>query len=409
MSSAAPSPSVTNFEGKVFQDADFEGARFQSKLTFRNAQFHGKTNFSGVKFEAPSDFTGAQFLGDVDFSGATFSEPLLFNKIRFAAKINFARAHFQHDAHFSESEFAAETDFSQATFHAWGLFNKSRFKAGVSFQSACFRGSAHFEDVDFETDADFRRVRFIPFADFQRARFRGNVLFNNASVECKTLFQEARFAKLADFSDCRFTHPVNFSAAHFTGPANFERVVFLQFVDFKEARLADSFILSPSKGSEGLAPEIRFESVILERPESVRFQNISFEKITLMGTKLRGIWLENPRWPRRGLFKSSQRAVVYDEIQKEKPDPQKLAELYRDIRANLRQAGTTGDLGDLFYSEMEVRRKQRHGPHDRLYFLRRYCSPYTLLWLTCGYGRRPWRALAAAGAAALIYLNAGNG
>jgi len=100
--------------------------------------------------------------------------------------------------------------------------------------------------------------------------------------------------------------------------------------------------------------------------------------------------------------------VVYDEIQKEKPDPQKLAELYRDIRANLRQAKTTGDLGDLFYSEMEVRRKQRRGPHDRLYYLRRYCSPYALLWLTCGYGRRPWRALAAAGAAALIYLGAGH-
>ena len=127
-----------------------------------------------------------------------------------------------------------------------------------------------------------------------------------------------------------------------------------------------------------------------------------------MGTKLGGMSLESPQWPRRGLFKSSQRAVVYDEIQKERPDPQKLAELYRDIRANLKQAGTTGDLGDLFYSEMEVRRRQRRGPHDRLYFMRRYCSPYTLLWLTCGYGRRPWRALAAAGAAALIYLSAGN-
>ena len=403
MSRAAPYPSAANFDGKIFQDADFRGAVFSGKVTFRDAQFHGSTNFSGANFEGPADFTGAQFLGDVDFSGANFTEPLRFDKIRFAGKTTFAGTHFRHDAYFSDAEFAGRSDFSQATFHAWGLFNKSRFRATVTYRNACFRGSAHFEDVDFTTDADFRGVRFIPFADFQRAQFRGNALFNTASIECKTLFQQARFSRVADFSDCRFTHPVNFSAAYFAGAASFERVVFLQFVDFKEAELGDSFTLSPPNGAEGPSPEIRFESVTLSLPANVRFQNISFEKITLMGTNLRGMWLENPKWPRRGLFKSTRRAVVYDEIQKEKPDPQKLAELYRDIRANLKQARTTADLADLFYSEMEVRRKQRRGPNDRLYSLRRYCSLYTLFWLTSGYGRRPWRSIVTAGAAALIY------
>src|SRR5581483_11583289 len=105
---------------------------------------------------------------------------------------------------------------------------------------------------------------------------------------------------------------------------------------------------------------------------------------------LRGIRFENPRWPRRGWI--HKHVVVYDEIQKEKPDPEKLAQLYRDIRANLRQAGTTADLGELFYREMEVRRTQRRAGADSLYFVRRYLSPYTALWLTCGYGRRPLRA-----------------
>ena len=147
----------------------------------------------------------------------------------------------------------------------------------------------------------------------------------------------------------------------------------MQFVDFSNAHLADSFLLAPPKGSEGLAPEMRFESVAIDNPERVLFSNISFEKITLMGTRLRGIRLENPRWPRRGFPKK--RAVVYDEIQKEKPDPEKLAQLYKDIRANLRQAGTTSDAGDLFYSEMEVRRKQRRAGADSIYFMRRYFSP----------------------------------
>jgi len=95
---------------------------------------------------------------------------------------------------------------------------------------------------------------------------------------------------------------------------------------------------------------------------------------------------------------------VYDEIQKEKPDPDKLAQLYRDIRANLRQAGATPDLGDLFYSEMEVRRKQRRAGADSTYFVRRYLSPYTLLWITCGYGRRPFRAVVTGGILALLYF-----
>jgi hypothetical protein len=122
-----------------------------------------------------------------------------------------------------------------------------------------------------------------------------------------------------------------------------------------------------------------------------------------MGTNLHGILFENPKWPRKGLLKSTKRAVVYDEIQKGAPDPQQLAALYRDIRANLKKAGVTADLGDLLYSEMEVRRKQRRGSGDSLYFLRRYFSPYTLLWLTCGYGRRPLRLVVAAGVAALAY------
>jgi uncharacterized protein YjbI with pentapeptide repeats len=403
MSKAAASSPLTSFDGQVFLDADFKRAQFHNKTTFRNVQFHGRTNFSGAKFEGLVDFTGAQFLGDIDFSGATFTEPLRFDNMRFAGKTSFAGARFRHDAHFSDSEFAGDSDFSQATFHAWGLFNKSRFKAEVTFQGACFRGSAQFEDVDFTMDADFRKVRFIPFADFQRAQFHGLASFNNTSIECKTFFREARFSKAADFTECRFTHPVDFSRANFAAAAVFDRVVFLQFVDFREAHLADSFLLSPPKGSEGLAPEIRFELVTLDSPTKARFQNISFEKITLLGTNLRGIWFENPKWPRRGVFKLARRAVVYDEIQKEKPDSQKLVELYRDIRANLDRAGTKDDLRDLFYSEMEVRRKQPRSPKDRSYFLRRYFSPYTLFWLTCGYGRRPLRAVVIAGAIVLVY------
>ena len=401
--SKASSSILSSFDGKTFHNADFSNIEFQEKVSFRNAQFTGDTNFRRTKFASIGDFTGARFLGDVDFSGSTFNEPLRFDNIKFTGKTNFSGSHFLHNAHFSDAEFAGDSDFSKATFHAWGLFNKSRFLAGMTFAGSCFLGSANFGEVDFATDADFRNVRFVTYADFSNAQFRGKTCFANASVECKTILRDAVFSELADFSDCRFTHPLNFSNARFTAAAVFERVTFLQFVDFKAAELADSFILSPPKGSQGLAPEIRFESVILRNPAKVRFSNISFERITLMGTNLRGIWLENPRWPRKGLLKSMKRAVVYDEIQKDKPDPQKLAQLYRDIRANLKKAGTSADLGDLFYSEMEVRRKQRRGKNDSLYMLRRYFSPYTLLWLTCGYGRHPLRLVITAAILGLVY------
>jgi uncharacterized protein YjbI with pentapeptide repeats len=293
--------------------------------------------------------------------------------------------------------------FANTEFHAWGLFDSARFVSTITFHESIFFGSANFTDVEFVTDADFSKCHFIAYADFQKSRFRAAALFQNASVECKMLFRQCLFTREANFSDCRFTHPVNFASADFQAPALFDRVIFVQFVDFSNAHLADSFLLVPPKGIEGLAPEMRFESVSIDHPEKVRFSNISFERITLMGTRLRGIRFENPRWPRRGLTKK--RAVVYDEIQKEKPDPSKLSQLYRDIRANLRQAGSTSDLGDLFYSEMEVRRKQRRTGSDSLYFLRRYFSLYTLLWLTCGYGRRPVRAgITAVAVLALLYF-----
>jgi hypothetical protein len=251
----------------------------------------------------------------------------------------------------------------------------------------------------------FDAVRFIAYADFTRAQFRGKAQFHGASIECKTIFSEVVFHREADFTDCRFTHPVNFKSAEFRSDARFERVVLLQFTDFTNARFCDAFLLSPPSGSQGLAPEIRFESVTLVKPQEVRFSNISFEKITLMGTALRGIRFDNPRWPMLGVFRK--RAVVFDQIQKEKPDPQKLAALYRDIRANLRAAGIGSDVGDLFYSEMEVRRKQRRTGRDPFYFVRRYLSPYTLLWLTSGYGRRPIRLVVTAAAIGLFYYYAG--
>jgi len=403
MSKAAPYPPFANFDGKVFQDANFKDAEFVDKVSFKNAQFHGKTDFRGAKFKGVGDFTGAQFFGDVDFSGGSFIEPLRFEKIKFTAKTNFSGVHFHHDAHFSETEFLGDSDFSNATFHAWCLFNKSRFRGRMTFAGACFLGSGNFAEVDFATDADFRRVRFVPFADFSKAKFNGKALFNGASVECKALFNDATFGNDADFSDSRFTHPAHFRDAQFNGAATFERVIFLQFVDFKSAELTGAFVLSAPQDSEGLAPEIRFESVTLKNPERVRFANISFERITLMGTNLRGIGFDNPKWPRKGLLNSTKRAVVYDEIQKEKPDPEKLSQLYRDIRANLKKAGTTTDLGDLYYSEMEVRRKQRRGDNDPLYTFRRYFSPYTLFWLTCGYGQRPARLVLTAAVAAAAY------
>lgn len=372
---------MTNFDGKDFNDADFSGAEFSDKVTFRNAKFTGGANFHGAIFKGVADFTGARFLGQADFSGADFN----------------------HDAHFSEIEFSGNSNFSNTAFHAWALFSKSRFGHNLSFHGANFRGSARFTEVDFAADADFGNARFIAYADFPDAVFHGKALFAGANLECKSIFRNTDFAGAADFSGARCTHPINFSAAVFGGAAVFERIVFLQFVDFKDAQLKEGFVLSPPEGSEGLAPEIRFESVTLAHPDKVKFSNISFERITLLGTNLAGIHFENPKWPLKGVLNSAKRCVVFDEIQKDKPDPLELAQLYKDIRANLKKAGTTGDLGDLLYSEMEVRRKQRRGENDRLYFLRRYCSPYTLLWLTCGYGARPLRAIAAITLAGAVF------
>jgi len=396
-------PPFTDFGGKEFHNASFRGVVFKGKVGFQKTRFTGITDFSGAIFEGPSDFTEAQFSGDAIFRQATFGEPAKFNHCDFAGKADFATARFAHDAHFSHTVFRGDAEFGNAQFHAWGLFDSSRFESSMTFEESVFFGSANFTAVEFATDARFGKARFIAYADFQKARFHSRALFQNASIECKTLFREVKFAKEANFTDCRFTHPVNFALADFQASATFERVIFMQFVDFSKAHLADSFLLAPPRGNEGLAPEMRFESVTIDHPERVLFSNISFEKITLMDTRLRGIRFENPRWPKRGLF--HKRAVVYDEIQKEKPDPAKLAQLYRDIRANLRMAGVTTDLGDLFYSEMEVRRKQRRAGADPLYFYRRYLSPYTLLWLTCGYGRRPLRAaITALLAGGLLYF-----
>lgn len=399
--SGASFEAFSDFNGQQLHNASFRGAEFKGKVTFHETQFSGATDFGDARFLGPVDFTGSTFNGDTTFSGATFREPAKFDNVTFGGKLDFKGARFAHDAHFAGCTFKDDTDFSGLEFRAWGLFNGSTFLKAITFAGAIFRGSGNFTETDFATDADFRGARFITYADFSRAHFRSKALFQDASMECKTIFNDVVFHDEAVFTNCRFTHPVNFKATRFQSAALFDRVILLQFTDFSNAHFAGSFLLAPPAGSEGRVPEIRFESVTLDQPTQVRFSNISFEKITLMGTNLRGVRFDNPRWPKRGMFRK--RAVVWDEIQKEKPDARKLAQLYKDIRANLGAAGTTADTGDLYFSEMEVRRKQPRSDNDSLCFFRRYLSPYTLFWLTSGYGRRPFRLVVTAGIIALIY------
>jgi uncharacterized protein YjbI with pentapeptide repeats len=270
---------VLHFPGEEKKEA-FEQVK-QSKLEQEDYDFsgtvfpEGTADFSKFVFDGNADFAGATFVGQAHFQDAQFSgETTVFAEAKFSSETtDFAGAEFSGETTvFSSAEFSGEsTVFFVAEFSG----------QSTSFSSAEFSGETMF------LGAKFSGVR----TDFAGAKFSGRLAtFSSAEFSgVRTVFKEAEFSaagtvfKVTEFSAAE----TSFRMATFLKEVDFTAVTFREKVDFWGDRRNLVF------GSEAWA---WFDSVRIEKPELLTFNNVLLHPGWFINTDVRKVGFTDVKW-----------------------------------------------------------------------------------------------------------------
>ena len=401
-------------------EAIFAGASFRGTADFRHVTFQGSTRFERASFHGDAWFDGATFLGTTDFGDTSFEGVAGFNQARFQGDTRFVQARFEGAAGFSEARFE-RIWFSQASFEDYATFGEAHFQRAV-----------WFDRVGFKEDADFREVTFARPLEPGPMVIRGALVLDGV-VFTEPVTLEVTCGRLS----CR---RIRFKAGGHLRVAYAE--VDLQAAEVPtpliiashtpDALPGQSLLVRPSRAGEETMPPLR-------RPIVASLERADVGKLTLTDLDLRACrfadahhldqlriegaqafafspdgwkagWAWPPvwRWTRRQTLaeehqwraeETRKRSGWYPQdcqppsrpAERAEPvavvSPERLAVLYRQLRKAQEDTKNEPGAADLYYGEMEMRRKARSTRWPERWVLRVY-------WAMAGYALRATRALA---------------
>jgi hypothetical protein len=247
------------------------------------------------------------------------------------------------DYNFRGYHFPEDVDFSGKNFE------KDVYFTGANFQEVNFSG-ANFKYVDF-SGANFKYV------DFSGANFQ-EACFNGANFK-ETYFRRTNFNGYAGFSDVTFQDAI------------FNKTTFKE-ADFSEAVIKGNLEFNPEK----------IEKLNLRNSQ---FQSRGSITADLTNTLFHRAFIENVafvncNWP--------DDYIIYEEKNmNEEISYNQLETIYRDLKQNMQNHGDYDTAGELYYREMEMRRKQSKPFRPKWWGL-------NILRILCGYGEKPSRVIA---------------
>ncbi len=138
------------FAKSAFEDAKFQGVRFESEADFSDCVFRGSTDFSYTRFSSGPIFMEAKFLGDAFFSYAQFMEDADFSVLSFDRLIDYSNAEFYNLANFKDSKFNSYALFRNAKFEGNALFDNARFSNDAFFDNATFAQDVSLDQTYYQ-------------------------------------------------------------------------------------------------------------------------------------------------------------------------------------------------------------------------------------------------------------------
>jgi uncharacterized protein YjbI with pentapeptide repeats len=433
----------SNDGDRVFSDAKFTLATFETEAWFDRVTFKGNSLFDGATFKGSAGFSEVTFEGDVRFRGATFSGNATFNQATFTGDATFNEATFTGDVRFNQASFSGDATFSQATFTGDVRFNQASFSGDATFGRASFSGGVVFDQATFSGDAWFDGTTFSGDAWFGRAIFSGNAWFGRATFSSDARFTGATFQDnmpelslvvegTLDMDEVQFATPIRIKAtaavfvcrgARFLGGVRLD--VHRAFVQLDDSDLsAPSLLTGPTLSGSAPADE-RPKLLSLQRANvaGLTLGNIdlatcrfggshNLDKLRLEADTIFGLSPAVTGWERRQVIaeESAWRAArrrprrwvtpvwpylpsLHD--QSEPLSPGVIASLYRALRKGREDAKDEPGAADFYYGEMEMRRHD-HGAADSAGPRGRATrSVLFAYWLVSGYGLRAWRSAVA--------------
>ncbi|MBU7047983.1 MAG: pentapeptide repeat-containing protein [Theionarchaea archaeon] len=341
-------------EGKLNNgDYNFQGYCFPEGWRFRNKEFGRGADFRGAIFQEDSDFKEVVFLR-ADF-----------RKTVFKGDVDFSKAIFEDYANFNESVFQ-NSNFRETKFD-YSYFQRATFTS-ADFWRARFQRNSDFSDAHFQ-NADFSRAIFEDYANFNRASFQLDADFWGAILQ-NANFSSATFQKNTDFRRTTFRN-VDFKGTNFQ-EADFKGVTF-QNADFRGSTFHNKVevLLKNIEKIDLRNTEFLFRSYITANLTEILFHRAFIENVAFIDCT----WPDN--------------YVIYEE--KHMKDKginlsfNQLETIYRNLKQNIQDHGDYTIAGELYYREMEMKRKGSKKKKKRIWL-----EIYRLL---AGYGEKPERTI----------------
>lgn len=268
-------------------------------------------------------------------------------------KHNFIGYYFPENWDFSGKEFKVDADFRGASFQ------------NADFRKTIFKGNVYFGEATFKKDANFNGVAFQGIVDSKKATFR-HAFFREA------IFQESRFLgatfKNADFGKVIFKKDADFSRTTFQEDANFINTTF-QDVFFFRATFKTGLEFIPKKFK---ILDLRYTQFFFKGHITADLTYVKFHR-----SKLENVAFIDCYWPKR----------IYEEVFMKDKDINlsfnELETIYRDLKQNMQRHGNHHMAGELYYREMEMRRKGAKTMEKRLWL--------EVFRFIAGYGEKPKR------------------
>jgi uncharacterized protein YjbI with pentapeptide repeats len=159
-------------------DADFTGAQFLGPCDFREAEFRAHATFAGVWFHDDGDFSRASFRREADFRGIQFltAANARFASVHFALDAIFNNARFDGSVHLTESEFLGPVHLERTRVIADAFFTGAAFRVPVTLGPMLVGHRLVFDRAIFEEDSQIQastnelsceRARFVGRADLK--------------------------------------------------------------------------------------------------------------------------------------------------------------------------------------------------------------------------------------------------
>jgi uncharacterized protein YjbI with pentapeptide repeats len=463
---AAQFDQATFVEGRAwFSDVTFEGrarfneATFEDQAVFAEVTFEGEAGFNKATFKDEALFAAA-FKGEARFDEATFKDAALFGKRTFEGEAVFDRATFEGEASFREAIFRRKAEFDGATFQGDAEFAGATFQNTAKFNEATFDGAAQFERATFEDVAGFAS------ATFEQAQQFGPTVVRKQLVLDQAIFKQRVQVEVGAAAVCcrRTQFPAGVQlrlrwASVVLDDADLAGTSILAgappFADLDEARFAWAWderarprLLSAHRADLAGLTVSDVDLRVCRFLGAHNLERLRVDTLRAFGFTPQGwrvveggrAWPPIWRWsPRYTLFEENcwraqhERRLVrhhgwhstvnadwsdaYDRkvpkrrIEKSSTTPrerqdaaQEIANLYRALRKGREDSKDEPGAADLYYGEMEMRRKATAPLSVERWVL-------TLYWLVSGYALRASRAMIslilAVVLAALLFANVG--